>query len=194
MIVGCLAYITAVICLYIQANGLMSNLKTKNFNIYIVVLLYLIASSVIALAANLVFIGLQTSDLLGHHPNYPFATVQDIALITYAISLGSWCLVSLISVVKLIISRYRVVVTNHLYDSAIQLLCLTLLESFIVPCTLDLFEMSKLTNTLSDLLHPSGPPHRPRHRTAREDRPALHSNSLAHGLVVCESQYSRLPH
>lgn len=131
---GCLAYLFTVGCLYIQTKGLLAGIELRHPKCHIIGICYLLSISAIAFVANVVFDAFQTARMFGKVRYYStFIALHKMVLALYAVSLGSWCLVSLITVAILVFTRSDIVKGNTRYDTVLRILLLTLLDSFIVP-------------------------------------------------------------
>lgn len=132
---GCLAYLFTVGCLYIQTKGLLAGFQLRHPKYYIAGVCYLLSISAIAFVTNVVFDAFQTARMFGKVRYYSgFVALHKTVLAFYAVSLGSWCLVSLVTVAILVFTRSDIVRGKTRYDTVLKILLLTLLDSFIVPC------------------------------------------------------------
>ena len=131
-----LAFLFAFLCLWLQAKGLMSGLKVRFPTVYYILLTYLALTSLAALVASMVYWIYQITVI---HDDITYPAVfpkwlRTIYLIIYAISIGSFSLVNVCSVVDIIWSRPSSVLTPHnAYHSALNLVGLLGAQSFIVP-------------------------------------------------------------
>ena len=177
---GCLSYLFTVACLALQAKGLLAGLEFRYPRWHTVLFCYLLGISAIAFVANVVFNAFQAAHMSGSYQKFPFDILHILVLALYAASLGSWCLVSLVSVTWLVCTRFNMVRGTTHYDTALKIILLTLLDSFMVPRKSSLFTRSALTDTSSPLLRPASDPSLNRLPPAiRGPRPAHHSSAFA---------------
>ena len=130
---GCLSYLFTVACLSLQAKGLLAGLELRYPTWHTVLFCYLLGISAIAFVANVVFNAFQAAHMSGSYQKFPFDILHTLVLALYAASLGSWCLVSLISVTWLVFTRFNMFRGTTHYDTALKIILLTVLDSFIVP-------------------------------------------------------------
>lgn len=133
-----LAFFFTAICLYLQACGLLTNLHLRHRFYYFTIMTYLVVTSLVALGLRMtisVIQALYNTNALNTQ-SIELQTISNLrraTTISYAVSIGSWCIVSFVSVVWLIATRSKLIVTNRLYDTALTLLSLVFMESFVVP-------------------------------------------------------------
>ncbi len=131
-----LAIISASLCLWLQAKGLMSGLKVRFPTVYYILLTYLALSSLAALIASMVYWIYQITVIHDDitYPAFFAKMLRNVYLIIYAISIGSYSLVNVCSVMNIIWKRPSSVLTPHsAYHSALNLVGLLGAQSFIVP-------------------------------------------------------------
>jgi len=129
---ACAAYFFTTICLYVQSRGLLSSFEMSYRKTYRVLMGYLIMASIAAFVMRVTLMVYQSASI----PAAPQAFhIREATLITYTVSIGSWSLVSMCSVVMIIITRPRSMINrNSLYTTVLNLIALVCMESFIVPC------------------------------------------------------------
>ena len=132
---GTLAFFFTVVCLYIQACGLLTGLRMRMQPAYVGVIAYLLTTSLLAFSLRItltVIKSLYATDTISWNEML-FRTIRTATAVAYAISLGSWCTISLGSVLWLMFTRSKLIVSNRPYDTALTILSLTFMESFVVP-------------------------------------------------------------
>lgn len=139
MIFACLALFFTYLCLYIQTNGLLTGLRLHYRAVFWAFMIYLIIMSLVTLGLRVTATAIQTKALLrpgsvGEAVSHTYFNVREATSIASAISLGSWCMVSLCSVFWLMFTRTKLIVSNRHYDTALTILSLVFMESFVVPC------------------------------------------------------------
>ncbi|EXJ83116.1 hypothetical protein A1O1_06735 [Capronia coronata CBS 617.96] len=132
------AFIFATICLWLQAKGLMTGIRVRFIIVYKIILMYLIVAAVIALAICMAF-NIQQILYIGKPVELADGTallrLRNAYLITYAISIGSFSLVSICSIMDIIWRRpSRVIKGHNIFASALNLVGLLCAQSFVVPC------------------------------------------------------------
>lgn len=139
-VTGWFAFSFAAICLWLQAKSLMTGLKVSYPGPYKVILTYLVGASLAALGAAMANSIHQTMELTDS-TNQPEQAVTEAYqmrvsyLITVAVSLGSFSLVSMVSVVHIVWKRPASVINgNSAYASALNLMGLLCAQSFVIPC------------------------------------------------------------
>ena len=116
----------------------MTGIRVRFFNLYRVILAYLILAAVAALITLILF-SVQQIQQLTQPPTeevYNYAVrLRNGYLIAYAISIGSFSLVSICSIADIIWKRPSSVIKGHnAYASALNLVGLLCAQSFAVPC------------------------------------------------------------
>jgi hypothetical protein len=137
MICATLAFIFTTICLYLQTLALTTGLQLNHHKLFFGIMAYLITASIVALGFRMAITTIRSIYVFRPLSSFPysvFAKLRMAMLILYAISLGSWCTVSLISVFWLMYTRSQLIVSNRMYDTGLTLLTMVFLESMIVPC------------------------------------------------------------
>lgn len=132
------SFIFAAICLWLQAKGLMTGIRVRFITVYKMILGYLILTSVLALASCVAF-NIKQIMYIGKTTALEESTavlqLRNLYLITYAISIGSFSLVSIFSIVDIIWRRpSRVIKGHNVFASALNLVGLLCAQSFMVPC------------------------------------------------------------
>ncbi|EXJ77247.1 hypothetical protein A1O3_10405 [Capronia epimyces CBS 606.96] len=132
-----IAFVFAAICLWLQAKGLMTGVRVRFIIVYKVILMYLVMASMIALATCMAF-NIQQILYIGKTVDLEDSTtllrLRNAYLITYAISIGSFSLVSICSIMDIIWRRPSKVIKGHnIFASALNLVGLLCAQSFIVP-------------------------------------------------------------
>ncbi|KAK5192230.1 hypothetical protein LTR96_006202 [Exophiala xenobiotica] len=147
-----LAFVFASICLWLQAKTLMTGLKVRFPTIYYVLLTYLALTSLAVLIASMVYWIYQIT-VIHDDITYPIFLQQmlrNIYLIVYAISIGSFSVINVCSVVNIIWRRPSSVITPHnAYHSALNLLGLLGAQSFIVPLIFCILQLVYTGNTMT---------------------------------------------
>jgi hypothetical protein len=136
------AFTFASICLWLQAKGLMTGFRVRNLVLYRTILSYLTLTSVCALAAAMTYsinqiisLGLPPEDVSSSA--YMRYNAKVAYLACYAICVGSYSLVSMVSVANIVWRRpYAVMTGNSAYSTALNLLGLLCAQSFVIPCKL----------------------------------------------------------
>ena len=135
-----LAFIFATTCLWLQAKGLLSGVKVRFNIIYRIILTYLALTALAALVSSMTYWIHQimvvkmdpTPDM-----DRDMLRMKTVYLASYAISIGSFSLVSICSVLDIVWRRpSSVIQTNNAFASALNLVGLLGAQSFIVPCKL----------------------------------------------------------
>lgn len=132
-----LAFICAAVCLWLQAKGLMTGIRVRRPNFYRIILSYLVIAALAALGACMAYWIQQITIISAAETpamsNYS-AKLRDVYLITYAISIGSFSLVSICSVVDIVWKRPSSLLKRHnVFASALNLVGLLCAQSFVVP-------------------------------------------------------------
>ncbi|KIX05518.1 uncharacterized protein Z518_06390 [Rhinocladiella mackenziei CBS 650.93] len=132
-----LAFVFAAICLWLQAKGLMTGIRSRFPAAYKVILSYLVLASLAALALGMTF-NIQQILNIGK-PMTPPHTTQSVQfrnayLIGYATSIGSYSLVSICSIIDIVWRRPSSVIKGrNAYASALNLVGLLCAQSFVIP-------------------------------------------------------------
>ena len=135
-----LAFIFATTCLWLQAKGLLRGVKVRFNIVYRVILTYLALTAVAALVCSMTYwihqiMGVKMDPT--PQMDYNMLKMKTSYLVTYAISIGSFSLVSICSVLDIVWRRpSSVIKTNNAFPSALNLVGLLGAQSFIVPCKL----------------------------------------------------------
>jgi hypothetical protein len=135
-----LAFTFAAICLWIQAQGLMTGIKVQNVAIYYAILGYLASTSVATLGSAMAYSITQIKivTLSGGEMVLAMANshvYQSIYLVIYAVCIASYSLISMLSVIHIILRRPKSVMQKtSTYASALNLVGLFCAQSAIVPC------------------------------------------------------------
>ena len=135
MVCATLAFFFTIVCFFIQASGLLTGLHMRYQPVYVGVISYLLTASFVAFALRISFTVVQ-SLWITEAAAFNASVLVKMRLATgvaYAISLGSWCTVSLASVSWLMFTRSKLIVSNRPYDTALTILSLVFMESFVVP-------------------------------------------------------------
>lgn len=145
-----LSYCCASICLWLQAQGLMTSIQNRFPMLYRIILGYLILTSMATFATQMVYIVMSISQIgknLDHSVIANYLTWVYVYHSWFAISIGSYALVSMCSIVSIIWRRPSSLVKAHnAYASALNLVGLLCAHSFLLPCE---FPKTKLkTQTL----------------------------------------------
>lgn len=133
-----LSYCCASVCLWLQAQGLMTSIQNRFPMLYRIILGYLILSSMATFATQMVYI-VKSLGQIGQNVNYTefadYLTWIYVYHTTFAISIGSYALISMCSIVSIIWRRpYSLVKTHNAYASALNLVGLLCAHSFVLPC------------------------------------------------------------
>jgi hypothetical protein len=134
-----LAFFFAYGCLWLQAKGLMTGLAVQHPHIQRCILVYLAIASVAVFAAS-TFDTVRRFLLVGRPVVDPIAganteyTIAIIVLLTNAICIGSYSLISTISVITILWGRPFVIPGESAYRSALGLIGMVTAKSLIVPC------------------------------------------------------------
>ena len=138
MITETISYCCASICLWLQAKGLMTSIQNRFPRVYQTILGYLIFTSVATLVTQLVYLAMTINQLgktLPDDVTYNYLTWVLVYHSLFAISIGSYTLVSMCSIVSIIWMRPSSVVKGHnAYASALNLVGLLCAHSFVLPC------------------------------------------------------------
>ncbi|KIW39885.1 uncharacterized protein PV06_08457 [Exophiala oligosperma] len=131
------AFICATTCLWIQAQGLLTTLKVRSSIAYVVVLVYLVSAALATLIASLVYWIYQIK-VIPDNIDWDMALyarkLRNIYLLLYAISIGSFSLVNLFSVLEIMWRRpFSIIKSESVYHSALNLLGLLGIQSCLVP-------------------------------------------------------------
>ncbi|KAL2403960.1 hypothetical protein ABEF95_004706 [Exophiala dermatitidis] len=131
------SFVFAAICLWLQAKGLMTGIRVRFITFYKIILGYLILTSVLALASCVAF-NIKQIMYIGKTTALDESTavlqLRNLYLITYAISIGSFSLVSIFSIIDIIWRRpSRVIKGHNVFASALNLVGLLCAQSFMVP-------------------------------------------------------------
>lgn len=129
----------AAICLFIQSRGLMTGLKVRRPRLCRLVLGFLALSSVATLGTAMAFSIYEMTTIRDQ--------VQDLERsfdilwafhwaysLSYTICIGSYSLVSMISIVDIVWKRPAAISGGSVYASALNLVGLLCAQSFVVPC------------------------------------------------------------
>lgn len=138
-ITGRIAFIFAAICLWLQAKALMTGVRVTCPTAYRIILAYLIVAALAAFAIGMAK-SIQQIMLIGrmltpaeYNGGYQLRIAEMAA---YTISVGSFALVSITSVLEILWKRPASVITGHsAYASALNLVGLLGAQSFVIPCT-----------------------------------------------------------
>jgi hypothetical protein len=175
-----LAFVFASICLWLQAKTLMTGLKVRFPTTYYILLTYLALTSLAVLIASMVYWIYQITVIQDDitYPVFLPQMLRNIYLIIYAISIGSFSVINVCSVVNIIWRRPSSVLTPHnAYHSALNLLGLLGAQSFIVPRKSHshhtILPGLILTDRYSHLLHPPNCLHRQPNDTPRNHHPSF---------------------
>ena len=105
--------------------------------LYVVIMSYLVIASVVAIALRITSAVVQSLyTTQGGLDNFPVSTSQNLRIassIAFAVAFVSWLSISSASVVRLMITRSKMIVSNRPYDTALTILSLVFMESMIVP-------------------------------------------------------------
>lgn len=138
MITEIISYCCASVCLWLQAKGLMTSVQTRFPRLYQTILGYLIFTSVATFVTQLVYIVMSINHLgktLADQVMYNYLVWLLVYHCLFAISIGSYALVSMCSIVSIIWMRPSSVVKGHnAYASALNLVGLLCAQSFVLPC------------------------------------------------------------
>jgi hypothetical protein len=196
------AFVFAAICLWLQAKGLMSGLKVRRPWIYRIVLSYLILTSMAALAAGMAFsihqimvIGAPaTNDIALISIGY---TARVAYLASYTVCVGSYSLVSMVSVADIVLKRPTATSGGGPYSSALNLVGLLCAQSFVIPCksSLDKTSVQRLLTQrrISHLLHPAGSTSTDHAYASRAHAPALGLHDPTSRLTLHDGQFEFQP-
>ncbi|KAK5053109.1 hypothetical protein LTR84_002083 [Exophiala bonariae] len=132
-----LSYCCASVCLWLQAKGLMTSIQNRFPVLYCVILGYLVFSSMATFATQLICI-VKTLVQIDQKPEYnavaDYLTWIYVYHTTFAVSVGSYALISMCSIVSIIWRRpYSLVKTHNAYASALNLVGLLCAHSFVLP-------------------------------------------------------------
>jgi Fungal pheromone mating factor STE2 GPCR len=136
MVCATLASIFTFACLYLQAAGLLTSVHNRHRALYLGIICYLLSTSVVALAFRITITVIQAMYTSGRYESFSLDTYRILrrtTSIAYAVSIGSWCCVSLVSVSWLMFTRSKLIVSNRPYDTALTLLSLVFMESMVIP-------------------------------------------------------------
>lgn len=132
------SYTCASICLWLQARGLLTGVRVKLRRLYLCVLILLLLSSTLSFAAQVAYlVGLaqQLGKPFSIEGFQAYVTYEAVYVVTYAVSIGSYALVAMCSIVNIIWRRPSSVVKGvNAYASALNLVGLLCAQSFAVPC------------------------------------------------------------
>ncbi|KIW14016.1 hypothetical protein PV08_06797 [Exophiala spinifera] len=131
------AFICATVCLWIQAQSLLATIKTRFSIVYIIILVYLVFAALATLVASMVY-WIHQIKVIPDNIDWDTAVytkrLRYIYLLIYAISIGSFSLVNLLSVLEIICRRpLSVIKSKSVYHSALNLLGLLGIQSCLVP-------------------------------------------------------------
>ncbi|EXJ54752.1 hypothetical protein A1O7_10093 [Cladophialophora yegresii CBS 114405] len=155
-VTGWFAFVFAAICLRIQAKGLMTGLRVRRPGVYKIVMGYLVLTSIAALAAGITY-SIHQMTVLGE-PATSDARAMDVTytirvayLSSYAISIGSYSLVSMLAVMDIVWKRRTTISGGGPYASALNLVGLLCAQSFVIPF---LFCVLQLIPLQTGMMHP----------------------------------------
>ena len=138
MITELISYCCASICLWLQAKGLMTSVQNTFPRFYRIILGYLAFASVATFVTQLVYIVMTINQLgktLADDVMYNYLTWLLVYHGLFSISIGSYDVVSMCSIVSIIWKRPSSVVKGHnAYASALNLVGLLCAQSFVLPC------------------------------------------------------------
>ncbi|OAL39092.1 hypothetical protein AYO20_01410 [Fonsecaea nubica] len=156
-VTGWFAFIFAAVCLWLQAKGLMTGIKTRYPIVYKVMLIYLILTSVAGLGAAMAY-SIQQILQLGQDGAEIYDSLNQAYnarigyLAAYTICIGSFSLVSMASVVDIVWKRpSSIVARNSAYASALNLIGLLCVQSFVIPF---IFCILQIIPVQTSMLHP----------------------------------------
>ena len=139
-VTGWFAFIFAAVCLWLQAKGLMTGIKVRYPAVFHLILSYLTLTAMVALGAAMAF-SIQQINSLRAQPGDVVNDVNDAYnfrlayLAAYAVCIGSFSLVSMVSVIDIVWKRPSAVIKgNSPYASALNLVGLLCAQSFAIPC------------------------------------------------------------
>ncbi|ETI20142.1 hypothetical protein G647_08176 [Cladophialophora carrionii CBS 160.54] len=150
------AFAFAVICLWVQAKGLMTGLRVRRPGVYKIVMTYLVLTSIAGLAAAMAF-SIHQITVLGQpatddeHSIDVAYTARVAYLSSVAICIGSYSFVSMLAVVDIVWKRRTAISGGGPYASALNLVALLCAQSFVIPfifCVLQLLPLQ------SGMMHP----------------------------------------
>ncbi|OCT48011.1 hypothetical protein CLCR_04120 [Cladophialophora carrionii] len=133
------AFAFAVICLWVQAKGLLTGLRVRRPGLYKIVMTYLVLTSIAGLAAAMAF-SIHQITVLGQpatddeHSIDVAYTARVAYLSSVAICIGSYSLVSMLAVVDIVWKRRTAISGGGPYASALNLVALLCAQSFVIPC------------------------------------------------------------
>jgi hypothetical protein len=143
-----LAFIFAAICLWIQAQGLLTGIKVTNGAVYYGLLGYLASTSIATLGTAMTYSIMQIKNVTLSGDKLVLAMAdahafRSIYLVIYAVCIGSYSLISMLSVFHIVLRRPKSLVKKaSTYASALNLVGLLCAQSAIIPCTCSYDELS----------------------------------------------------
>ncbi|KIV83972.1 hypothetical protein PV11_05952 [Exophiala sideris] len=146
-----LAFIFATTCLWLQAKGLLSGVKVRFNIVYRIILTYLALTALAALISSMIYwihqimvVKLDPTPTM----DYYMLRMKTTYLVTYALSIGSFSLVSICSVLDIVWRRpSSVIKSNNAFSSALNLVGLLGAQSFIVPFIFCILEVAYSQNS-----------------------------------------------
>lgn len=137
LIAEIISFCCASICLWLQAKGLMTSVQNRFPRFYCTVLGYLIFTSVATFVTQMIYI-IKAIKKIGKSTDKVITDYLMWIVIYrcfFAVSIGSYALVSMCSIVSIIWKRPSSVVKGHnAYASALNLVGLLCAQSFVLPC------------------------------------------------------------
>ncbi|KEF57886.1 uncharacterized protein A1O9_05807, partial [Exophiala aquamarina CBS 119918] len=136
LIAEIISFCCASLCLWLQAKGLMTSMQNRFPRFYRIILGYLIFTSVATIVAQTVYI-VKSINKISKSSNKVITDYLMWIIIyhcLFAVSIGSYSLVSMCSIVSIIWKRPSSVVKGHnAYASALNLVGLLCAQSFVLP-------------------------------------------------------------
>ncbi|KAJ9603182.1 hypothetical protein H2200_012477 [Cladophialophora chaetospira] len=145
-VAGWFAFVFASICLWLQARGLMTGLKVRHSGTYKFILSYLAFTSGATLSAAVAYSIHQIVTITKPVDNVSIFTKNQYTLriaylICYTICIGSYSLVSTISIVGIVWRRPTAISGGSAYASALNLLGVLCAQSFAIPLVFSLLQV-----------------------------------------------------